>query len=192
MNTSQNPVIREAVGIFTDATNLQQAIDALEEQGFMRQEISIFAHDLAPVPGVAEDARHAEAVKDDPASTRQVFIPVEIMGEVEGSLIGAPMYVAAVAGAIASAAAGGTIGFVIASAAIAGVAGGLLGYAAARLVHRKYQRAIEAQMQRGGIVLWVALRASSMQERALDILHRHAAQDVHVHDVPLNGAKNIH
>ncbi len=192
MNTSQNPVVREAVGIFNDAKNLQHALDALEEQGFMRQEISIFANDLAPVPGVAEEPRHADALKDDPSSTRQVFIPLEIMGEVEGSLIGAPMYVAAVAGAIASAAAGGTIAFVIASAVVAGIAGGLLGYIAATIVHRKYDRAIEAQMQRGGIVLWVALRAGGMQEVALDILHRHAAQDIHVHDVPLHSGQNIH
>jgi hypothetical protein len=192
MSENQNPVVREAVGIFNDATNLQHALDALEEQGFMRQEISIFANDIAPVPADPETPRHADSVKDDPASPRQVFIPVEIMGEVEGSLIGAPMYVGAVAGAIAAAAAGYTIAVVIGSAVIMGLAGGALGYVAAKWIRRKYDRAIEAQMERGGIVLWVAVRAAGMQEVALEVLRKHSARDVHLHDVPLHGGANIH
>ncbi|MDF3023215.1 MAG: hypothetical protein K0R10_576 [Alphaproteobacteria bacterium] len=192
MIENQNPVVREAVGIFNDATNLQHALDALEEQGFMRQEISIFANDIAPVSTDPEMPRHADAVKDDPSSPRQVFIPVEIMGEVEGSIIGAPMYVGAVAGAIAAAAAGYTVAVVLASAAVIGLAGGAIGYFVARSVRNKYDRALEAQMQRGGIVLWVAVRAAGMQEVALEVLRKYSARDVHMHDVPLNGSAKIH
>lgn len=192
MIENHNPVVREAVGIFNDATNLQHALDALEEQGFMRQEISIFANDIAPVAGGPETPRHADAVKDDPSAERQVFIPVEIMGEVEGSVIGAPMYVGAVAGAIAAAAAGYTIPVVLGSAVIIGLAGGALGYFAAKWIRNKYDRAIEAQMQRGGIVLWVAVRAAGMQEVALEVLRKYSARDVHMHDVPLNGGAKIH
>lgn len=192
MIENHNPVVREAVGIFNDATNLQHALDALEEQGFMRQEISIFANDIAPFPTDPDIPRHADAVKDDPSSPRQVFIPVEIMGEVEGSLIGAPIYVGAVAGAIAAAAAGYTIAVIVGSAVIMGLAGGALGYFAAQWIRRKYDRAIEAQMQSGGIVLWVAVRATGMQEVALEVLRKHSARDVHLHDVPLHGNANIH
>lgn len=192
MIENNNPVVREAVGIFNDATNLQHALDALEEQGFMRQEISIFANDIAPVPADDVTPRHADAVKDDPSSPRQVFIPVEIMGEVEGSLIGAPMYVGAVAGAISAAAAGYAIAVVICSAVIMGVAGGALGFFAARWIRRKYDRAIEVQMQRGGIVLWVAVRAAGMQEIALEVLRKNSAHDVHLHDVLLHGGAKTH
>ncbi|MDI1229493.1 MAG: hypothetical protein PSY14_17590 [bacterium] len=192
MIESQNPVVREAVGIFNDATNLQHALDALEERGFMRQEISIFANDIAPVSADPNMPRHADAVKDDPSALRQVFIPVEIMGEVEGSVIGAPMYVGAVAGAIAAAAAGYTIPVVLASAVIIGLGGAALGYFAAQWLHKKYDRAIQAQMQRGGIVLWVAVRAAGMQEIALEVLRKYSAHDVHMHDVPLNGSAKIH
>lgn len=192
MFENHNPVVREAVGIFSDATNLQHALDALEEQGFMRQEISIFANDIAPVPSDPNVPRHADAVKDDPSALRQVFIPVEIMGEVEGSVIGAPMYVGAVAGAIAAAAAGYTIPVVLGSALIIGLGGAGLGYLAAQWLRRKYDRAIEAQMQRGGIVLWVAVRAAGMQEIALEVLRKYSARDVHLHDVPLNGGAQIH
>lgn len=192
MIESRNPVVREAVGIFNSAVNLQHALDALEEQGFMRQEISIFANDIEPLAADAGAPRHADAVKDDPSSPRQVFIPVEIMGEVEGSLIGAPMYVGAVAGAISAAAAGYTIAVVIGSAAIMGFAGGALGYFAATWIRRKYDRAIEAQMQRGGIVLWVAVRAANMQELALEVLRKNSAHDVHLHDVLLHGGAKVH
>ncbi len=192
MIENHNPVVREAVGIFNDATNLQHALDALEEQGFMRQEISIFANDIAPVSTDPNTPRHADAVKDDPSALRQVFIPVEIMGEVEGSVIGAPMYVGAVAGAIAAAAAGYTIPVVLASAVIIGLGGAALGYFAAQWLHKKYDRAIEAQMQRGGIVLWVAVRAAGMQEIALEVLRKYSAHDVHLHDVPLNGSAKLH
>ena len=192
MIESQNPVVREAVGIFNDATNLQHALDALEERGFMRQEISIFANDIAPVSADPNMPRHADAVKDDPSALRQVFIPVEIMGEVEGSVIGAPMYVGAVTGAIAAAAGGYTIPVVLASAVIIGLGGAALGYFAAQWLHNKYDRAIQAQMQRGGIVLWVAVRAAGMQEIALEVLRKYSAHDVHMHDVPLNGSAKIH
>ena len=192
MIEKNNPVVREAVGIFNDAANLQHALDALEEQGFMRQEISIFANDLAPVPADDVTPRHADAVKDDPSVPRQVFIPIEIMGEVEGALIGAPMYIGAVGGAISAAAAGFAIAVVVVSAIVLGLAGGVLGYFAAAWIRRKYDRAIDAQMQRGGIVLWVAVRAASMQEIALEVLRKHSAYDVHLHDVPLHGGAKVH
>jgi hypothetical protein len=34
------------------------------------------------------------------------------------------------------------------------------------------------------VLLWVRLRDTEAEQRALDILRRHSAHDVHVHDIP--------
>jgi hypothetical protein len=39
------------------------------------------------------------------------------------------------------------------------------------------------QIARGGILLWVKVRDSDQEKRAHGILARHAATDVHAHDV---------
>ena len=35
------------------------------------------------------------------------------------------------------------------------------------------------QIERGGVLLWVRLRDAEAEQRALDILRRHSAHDVH-------------
>jgi len=187
MQETINPTVREAVGVFNDARKLQHALDALEERGFMRQEIGVYANELSPLAQDSELGRHADDVKDDPSAERQVPIPVEILGEMEGSLIGAPMYISAVGGAVAAAAAGASILFIIAAAVTAGVAGALVGYGLAKVLGRRYQESLNAQMRRGGVVVWVSVREDKMQDVAVDVLRQFSAQDIHVHDVPLHG-----
>ncbi len=40
------------------------------------------------------------------------------------------------------------------------------------------------QLERGGVLLWVRLPDAAAEPRALDILRRHSAHDVHVHEFP--------
>jgi hypothetical protein len=43
---------------------------------------------------------------------------------------------------------------------------------------------MQEQLDRGGVLLWVHLRDATAEERALDVLRRHGARDVHMHDIP--------
>lgn len=183
---SENPVIEEAVGIFDTPEDLQEALDDLEQNGFMRQELTVLAEEAALVkdtyPGAA-----AHIALDHPDAPRMVFIPKEILGEAQGIAIGIPVYVATIVAIIAAATSGGTMGEIFLAAAVAAGLSALLGLGIARYVTHRYTKWIRSQMERGGMVLWVALRAQEMQGRATSILRRHAARDIHIHKVPLYG-----
>ena len=42
----------------------------------------------------------------------------------------------------------------------------------------------QQQVERGGILLWTSLRGPEQEARALEFLRRHAAGDIHVHEIP--------
>jgi hypothetical protein len=58
--------------------------------------------------------------------------------------------------------------------------GALLG----KLYGQGQQTFMQEQLDRGGVLLWVHLRDATAEERALDVLRRHGARDVHMHDIP--------
>lgn len=181
-NQSQN--IREAVAVLDSAAELEAAIDELESTGFDRAEISL----LAATPAVEEKLGHkfsrVEELEDDSAVPRTFFVSTESVGDAEGALIGGLLYVGAVVAAGAVVATGGTLAAAIAGAAAAGGTGGLIGAALARFVGDQHARHLQEQLDRGGLLLWVRTRDAAHEARALEILRRHSAHDVHLHDLP--------
>ncbi len=67
------------------------------------------------------------------------------------------------------------------------IIGGLayLGAVGARLLGRDRAEALKDQLDRGGLLLWVHCRDGEHERRAVEILTRHGAEDVHVHDLPV-------
>ena len=57
----------------------------------------------------------------------------------------------------------------------------VLGYAIAASSHHAV--AVQEQLKRGGLVLWVNVRDAREEKTALDVLREHSAHDVHVHDI---------
>ncbi len=66
----------------------------------------------------------------------------------------------------------------------AGGAGGLLGAALSRYMDRRHALYIQQQIDRGGILLWVRTEDPGRERRAVDLLKRHSAADVHVFELP--------
>ncbi|HRK95878.1 MAG TPA: hypothetical protein PK694_06115, partial [Rhodospirillales bacterium] len=62
--------------------------------------------------------------------------------------------------------------------------GGLIGTLATRWVGRDRAKEIQSQIDKGGLLLWVRARDRAHEERAVAVLNRHSAGDVHVHDLP--------
>lgn len=184
-----SPMIHEAVAVFKDADDLQSAIDALQQNGFMQHEMSVLSAEktieekLSHIYKRPDDRAHSKA--SDPAAPRTVFIPREVMNEAESVLIGVPFYVAATAGTVIAVASGGTIPTAIAAAVLAGAGGAALGSIMARYVARRHKEEIQTQLGDGGMVLWVHLRSPAQEQRAIDILTHNGGQNVHVHDIPL-------
>src|SRR5216683_192587 len=71
-------------------------------------------------------------------------------------------------------------GAAVAAAGGAGAVGALLGRGAGE----EQQHLMREQLERGGVLLWVRLPDAAAEPRALDILRRHSAHDVHVHEFP--------
>lgn len=180
------PTVREAVGIFDDPRDLQNAIDELEQNGFMRQELSILApHNAAGAELAREYASVSEAA-DDPKAPRKPFTPEEIIGELEGSAIGIPLYVAAIAGTCIVAGMGGTLLATLAAAAAAGAGGAAIGTVLAKYIARHRAEELQDHIQKGGMLLWAAVRDEEHERRARRIMELHSAHDVHVHEIPID------
>jgi DNA-binding transcriptional MocR family regulator len=82
-------------------------------------------------------------------------------------------------------ASGGTLAAAAAAAAIAGGVGATIGSALALWVEQHHADYLQDQLDHGGLLLWVRTRDQAREERAVDILRRHAGEDVHVHDMPI-------
>jgi hypothetical protein len=180
------PSVREAVGVFDDPRELQDALDDFEQNGFMRQELSI----LAPEGGAGQELvkrySHVSEAADDPKAPRTVPLPEEIIGELEGSVIGIPLYISAIAGTCIVAGSGGTLLATLAAAAAAGAGGAAIGTLLANYIAKHHADRLQDHLERGGLLLWAAIRDEEQEKRARRIFSRHGAHDVHVHEIPLH------
>jgi hypothetical protein len=174
------------VGVFHDEKALEDAIDELQECGFDRAEISLLASDRA----VAEKLGHAYVrvaeLEDELAAARVAYVSKEDYGAAEGGLISGLVYVGALAGAGAVVASGGALGGALLAAALSGGTGGVLGFGLARWLEHKRAEGLDRQLQKGGLLLWVHVGEDERADRAIEILKKHAAEDVHVHALDAN------
>lgn len=180
----QRETIREAVGIFGGATELQDAIDELLSSGFHRAELSLLAREHTVQQKLG---RHYEKslLDDAPGVPRAAYVSTEAIGDAKGGLIGGLGYVGAVAAAGAVVASGGTLAAALGAAALAGGAGGLIGSVLAKLVGDHHARHLQEHIERGGLLLWVRTWKPDDEARATEILTRHSGMQVHVHELPI-------
>lgn len=176
--------IREAVGYFEAADALEAAVDELLGSGFDRAELSLLASDEAVQKRLGHRYRKVSELEDEPKVARSFYVSTEAVGDAEGALIGAPLYVAAGTAAGVILASGGTMAAAILGAALAGGAGGVIGGVLAKLLGDRHARHIEEQLRHGGLLLWVRTRDAEHERRAVDILTKHSGRDVHVHAIP--------
>lgn len=178
----------EAVGVFDDAARLQEAVDALLSAGFDRAEISLLASGPAVEAKLGHTYKKAAELEDDQSSPRVAYVSTEAIGDAEGGLIGALLYVGAVAGAIPIVASGGTLAGAIAGATMLGGAGALIGSVLAQLVGDHHADYLREQLDHGGLLLWVRTRDKAHEAKATQILSKYSAKDVHLHALPALGA----
>jgi hypothetical protein len=184
MATDEADSVREAVGLFDNPTTLQEAIDELLSSGFDRAELSLLASEKAVDEKLGHHYKKAAELEDDAKVPRTAYVSTESVGDAEGGLIGALLYVGATAAAGAIVATGGTLAAAIAAAAVGGGAGGVVGSVLARFVGDSHARHLQEQLDHGGLLLWVRTSESKREKRAVEILARHSGRDVHVHTLP--------
>ena len=174
-------ILREAVGVFTNADDLQAAIDELLSSGFHRAELSLLAGEDALNEKLGSNYANAGAVADDPDTVRATYVSPEAIGDAQGGMVGVLVYAGATIAAGAVVISGGTIVAAIVAATLAGGAGGIVGSVLAKWLGDHHANHLQTQIDHGGLLLWVRTRDAEAEVRAVDILTKHSSRDVHVH-----------
>lgn len=181
---AQNGMVREAVGVFADDASLQDAIDALLSSGFDRADLSLLASQAAVEEKLGGVYEKVADIEDNPDVPRAAYVAKESIGRAQGGIMGGLIYVGAVAAAGAVVASGGTMALAGAAALLAGGTGGLVGSVLAEWIENHHAEEIQRHIDHDGLLLWVRTWAAEDEQRAIDILTRHSAHDVHVHSLP--------
>jgi len=181
--------VREAVAVFASTDTLQGAIDDLLSSGFNRAELSLLAGEKAVEEKLGHAYEKVEQLEDDPAAPKTAYVSTEAIGDAEGALVGALVYVGAVLAAGAVVATGGGVAAVLTAAAVAGGGSGLIGAALAKLVGEAHANYLQEELEHGGLLLWVRTWDAEREKRAVDILSKHSGKDVHVHTLPASTAR---
>ena len=185
VSANENQRVPEVVGIFHNTADLQNAIDDLLSAGFDRAELSF----LASVHTVEQKLGHAyrkvSDIADDSNVPRVAYVSTEAIGGAQGALMGGLFYVGAVVAAGAVVVSGGALAAAFAAAAVAGGAGGLVGSLLAHAVGDHHANHLQAQIERGGLLLWVHSRDQDHQARSIGILKMHCGDNVHIHETAM-------
>lgn len=173
--------VREVVAIFKRSEELQSAIDELLTSGFHRAELSLLARERAVVESLGHRYANANELADNPHVPRAAYVSTEAIGGAEGAVVGALMYVSAIAAAGAIFVSGGSIETGISAMVIAASIGGLLGIILAVWIGNNHIQYLREQMDHGGLLLWVRTWDVEKERRAIAILQRHLGRNVHLH-----------
>jgi len=185
MATSQSTAtVREAVGVFHDRDSFLDAVEELLSAGFDRSDLSLLAGERAVEEKLGHNYEKVQELEDEAAVPRVAFVGTHSLAEAKTGVIGGLAYIGAMAAVGAVVASGGALAATIAAAVAAGGGGGLLGAWAARYLGRDRAKALQHQLDHGGLLLWVHLRDQAHEQRAVKTLSRYGAEDVHVHALP--------
>jgi hypothetical protein len=179
----------EAVAVFNDVESFQAAIDDLLLARFDHADINVLAHEDTVASKLGRKYGSTAEFEDNTEAPRIGFVPIETIGDAEGAVIGAGVYVPAIIGSLAVVASGGTMLGAFAAAAVAGGAGGLIGAALARFIGHEHAKHLDQHLHHGGLLLWVRTHDAEHEKNALEILRRHSAHDVHLHRLPERAGK---
>lgn len=178
-----NGKVKEAVGVFRDAKALEAAVDELEVSGFDRAALSVLATDPKAKEQVERFYRTIRDIEDGKGAPYGSFVSSDSRTEGEAAVVGLPIYIGGCAGAAAVAATGGALSLAIAAAIVGGAAGAGLGAIFAAAVARHHALDVQAQIDKGGLVLWVRVPDADAEKRVIAVLNKMGAGDVHVHTI---------
>ena len=187
-----NHPAREAVGVFRDFETLRAAADELLTSGFERADLSLLADHRTILRKRGRLYASMREAGDDLEVPFRPYVAGDSRVEIEAFAVGISVYAGAMTGGIAGAAAGFGIWPLVGAVALAGAAGGLIGGAIAYLLESRNARVIREQLADGGLLLWVRAADPTHEQHALEILTRHAADDVHVHELPHRTERGVH
>ena len=176
--------VREAVCVFQDETSLQAAADELMSSGFDRSHLSLLAGQKTVEERLGHKYEKVAEIEDDTAVPTLAYVGKDSRTEAEAAVISGLAYVGALGALGAIVATGGTIAVALAGAALAGGTGGAIGALLSRYIEEHHAQHLQEQLDHGGLLLWVRTPDPAREAKAQEILARHSAEDVHIHELP--------
>jgi hypothetical protein len=173
--------VSEAVAVFHDVSALDAAVDDLRKAGFKRGDISLLAGEDAVEKKLGHRYQRVEELEDDPDAPRVAYKTRASVGESEDLIIGSMTYLPAV---VAAGTVVATAGVVAAAVTGTAIAGALIGTVLAHWLDRQQAEWLQEQLDHGGLLLWVRTPDAEAEQKAMTILRRHSAHDVHIHRLP--------
>jgi hypothetical protein len=180
--TGENGKVREAVAVFDDVSSLETAVDELHAAGFAEDAISLLAAHDAVARKLGHMYRRVEELEDDPRAPRTAFVSAKNLGERESRVLGSLTVLPTVIAAGTVVASAGAVAAAIVGTAIAGA---LLGTVFTHWMDRRHADWLQEQLDRGGVLLWVRTPSEEDERKALEILTRYSAHDIHIHEIPV-------
>jgi hypothetical protein len=177
----QNREFTEVVGLFDSLEKLQSAIDELMTHGFDRSEISLLAEDEKAREKVG--SKRSVEIEDSAEAPRMSYVESESLNEGKASLIGLLFYVGAIAGAITVWTIYGSFAEAIFAGVAAGTGASLFGVGIIKFIQRRQRGWAQAQLARGGLLLWARTRTDELERAAIETMQHNGGHDVHVHRV---------
>lgn len=174
-------VVSEAVAVFHDVSDLDAAVEELRAAGFAKDDISLLATEDAVEQKLGQRYQRVEELEDDPEAPRVAYRTRTSLAESEDRLIGSLTYLPAVVAAGTVVASAGVVAAAVTGTAIAGA---LIGTVLAHWLDKNHAEHLQEQLDHGGLLLWVRTPDEDAQRRALAVLTRHSAHDVHIHQLP--------
>lgn len=183
MSARNSLLIREAVGVFKSVSQMETAIEDLQEHGFDRASISLLGASRGDGADVSWEAAETRSLEDSADALRTAHVSSESIGAAKGAVIGGMLAISAIFAAGLSISADASLARTMGYTAVAGSAAALVGYVVARRIESRHDQSLREQLDRGGLPVWVRTRDSREERTAVDVLRRNGALDVHLHDL---------
>ncbi|MGZ9097641.1 MAG: hypothetical protein ACXW30_05030 [Micavibrio sp.] len=172
---------REAVGLFEDIEDLQDAVRELEGTAFPRDAISVLGTRKEIEEKFGMSTVNPDVAEDDPDSPRQPPVRPEEKTVGAGALVGCAAYIGAISLTLISAPL--TLASTLVAVAIGGGSGAALGAILVKLIRQHLNKNIADQVGKGGLLLWVRTPDEERENIACNILQHHGAKHIKVHDI---------
>ncbi len=174
--------VREAVAVFDEVNELDAAVEELLKAGFSKADISLLASEESVSKKLGHRYERVEEMEDEPDAPRIAYRTRASLGESDDVIIGTLTYLPTVLAAGTVVASEGVVAAAVTGTAIAGA---LIGTVLTRWLDRNHAERLQEQLEHGGLLLWVRTPDPQTQRRAVEILTRHSAHDVHIHQLPV-------
>jgi hypothetical protein len=177
--------VREVTGVFHSRDGLNAAVEDLLLAGFDRADIDVVAS-LDEVTKRLGVYVAAEALADIPVAPRRSFFGPEDVTLVVALVAAIFAAAGAMVAALGVVSKGGSYGFIVLASVVAGLLCGILGAAiAVRFVRRDERQGLDQLMAERGLVLWVRTRSPEREAQAQEVMRRHGARAVRVHEIEI-------